>query len=337
MQENIKLAPFTTFRIGGNAIYFTRVKNIDELKSAVFFAQSKELPVFILGGGSNILFSDYGFNGLVIKIEIDGLEIEEEGLHVVAKVGAGVNWDYFVNEMVSKSLSGVENLSLIPGSVGASAVQNIGAYGEEAKNSISFVEVFNSKTMKLEKLSSSECGFSYRDSIFKNNEGRNLIVLNVNYILSKDFNPNLTYPELGLEMSNHNLPITVSNIRKSVINIRKNKLPSIEEYGTAGSYFKNPIVDTESFHELITQYPNTPHWMQGDDKVKVSAGFLIDKVANMKGESVNDAFVWEKQALVIVNKGKATSSDVVDLKNKIRNKVFQLTKINLENEVIEIK
>jgi UDP-N-acetylmuramate dehydrogenase len=333
MQENVKLAPYTTFRIGGESRYFFVVKNITELKSAIIFAKQKELPTFILGGGSNVLISDDGFRGVVIKIEFEGVTFEEKLEKIIVSAGAGVVWDDFVELLVSKNINGLENLSFIPGVVGASPVQNIGAYGDEVGNSIQSVEVFNSETLTVEHLTKAECDFSYRDSIFKKTEGRSLVVTKVTFSLSNNFKPNLSYKELENYFFGKNKSIDAKLLREAVINIRTEKLPNIKDFGTAGSFFKNPIISSNSKDYLVDLYPKLPYWDCGGGNYKVSAAYIIDKICNAKSFSFKDACVWPKQALVIFNKGSASSKDVLNLAEKIEGKVFEKTGINLEREV----
>lgn len=332
MQENVKLAPYTTFRIGGEARYFVTVSNLEDLKSAVIFAREKELPILPLGGGSNLLISDDGFNGVVIKIEIGGIDFKKKNNKVLVSVGAGLIWDDFISDLVSKEISGLENLSFIPGSVGASPVQNIGAYGVEVSNFIQAVEVFNTKTLTNEVLTNAECDFSYRESIFKKIDGRDLIVVKVFFDLFDVFKPNLSYKELNdYLLSNDNLSPSV--LRNAVIAIRKNKLPSIIDVGSAGSFFKNPIISSNSLSYLLDNYPKLPNWDCGEGNFKVSAAYLIDKICDAKKFSVGDVKVWQKQALVLVNENNASFNDVNLLAEKIEKSVKEKTGIILEREV----
>ncbi len=333
MQENVSLKSLTTFRIGGQARFFCLINNIEDLKKATLFAKDKGLNIFVLGGGSNILVSDDGFDGLVVKIDIEGIEIKEQGEDFSVSVGAGVVWDNFVEEMVSKEIFDLENLSGIPGSVGAAPIQNIGAYGKEVKEAILSVEVFDLENLKEIKLSNEECQFSYRDSIFKKKEGKKLVVTKVNFLLKKIFSPDISYKDIKEYFSGRDLEVTPLNLREAVISIRKNKLPDLEMYGSAGSFFKNPIIDETLAVSLLKTYPNVPNWKDYSGKTKISAAFLIDKVCGFGHESVGDASVWEKQNLVLINKGNGTAKDVLDLAERIQNCVKEKTGLNLEREV----
>ncbi|MBX4197929.1 UDP-N-acetylmuramate dehydrogenase [Candidatus Parcubacteria bacterium] len=335
-QEHILLKDFTTFRIGGPARYFVAVKNTEELREAIQFAHSKQLPIFVLGGGSNVLISDKGFPGLVIKIEIKGIEYKErEGEDVEVIVGAGENWDDAVGHIVSRGLSGLENLSLIPGSVGAAPVQNIGAYGAEVKDTISWVEVFNTETYTLEQCSKEQCQFDYRDSIFKKPEGKKYVITRVGFKLSKKPNVNITYKDISNYISEHKVEdLSIQKIRDIVIEIRTKKLPNLKEYGTAGSFFKNPVVLKEQYDELVKKYSGLPGFTgasHGD--VKIPAAWILDTLCNFKGYRDGDAGVYKNQALVLVNFGSATAEDISSLSEKMIACVKEKTSITLEKEV----
>ncbi|MEK7567348.1 MAG: UDP-N-acetylmuramate dehydrogenase [Patescibacteria group bacterium] len=333
IKENVSLKPLTTFRIGGKARFFCLINNIEDLKKATNFAKENKLEIFILGGGSNILVADEGFSGVVIRMNILGTEIKKSADGTQVSVGAGVSWDEFVGEMVLKNIYGLENLSLIPGSVGAAPIQNIGAYGKEVKDFIDSVEVFDIKNLKEVKLSNKDCNFSYRDSIFKKEDGKNLVITRVNFLLNGNFNPDITYKDLKDYFLGKEPEITPFKLRQAVISIRKGKLPDLKVYGTAGSFFKNPIIDEDLTRSLLGNYPNIPNWRDRDGKTKVSAGFLIDKVCGLGKEQVGDACVWEKQNLVLINKGEAMAKDVLELSGKIKKCVKEKTGINLEQEV----
>lgn len=292
------------------------------------------MPVFILGGGSNLLVSDQGFNGLVIKVEIKSLEFLGSELIV----GSGEIWDDVVAESVARGYSGLENLSLIPGTVGGGVVQNLGAYGSELKDALKEVEVFDPITEKKITLTKEECKFAYRDSIFKHPEGKRLVVTKAVFSLSKENKPNTEYKDIKeyFERKPELIPNAV-NIRNAVCEIRKNKLPDWNILGTAGSFFKNPVITTEHALELKNAFPELPVYeTDSQEYKKVSASFVIDKICNLKSESVGDAGLYEKQALVLVNKGNSNYAEVSMLANKISETVKEKTKIILEEEVIRI-
>jgi UDP-N-acetylmuramate dehydrogenase len=336
LQENIPLRDMTTFKIGGPARYFVVAHSISEIQQALEIAQEKSIPFFILGGGSNIVMSDDGFPGLVIKMEINGIEyrdIDDMTVEVIA--GAGENWDYLVKETVKRGLYGLENLSLIPGTVGAAPVQNIGAYGAEIKNILTELDVYNAETQVVETFTNEQCEFSYRDSIFKRSYAQKYIITHVRLRLSKNGVLNTGYKDIAEYIKNNAIAesdITLKKIRDIVIDIRTNKLPNLKEYGTAGSFFKNPIVTQAIYEELKSKFPDLPGF-KIDQHIKIPAAWLLDKVCSFKGYRDGDVGVYKNQALVLVNFGKATAQEISSLSEKMISCVKEKTKIILEREV----
>ncbi len=334
IQENVPIAPYTTFRIGGPARFFCTVSSEDELVEAVRFAKEKSLRFIVLGGGSNVLFSDQGFSGLIIKNEIMGKTFTDDGtLYSVIDANAGEDWEEFVAETVEKDLFGIENLSSIPGKVGAAPVQNIGAYGAEVGNVIESLRVLDTKTMKFIDLSFVDCKFSYRDSIFKHEKGR-YIVTKVRFRLCKQGDVNIEYKELGKYfIDKHISKPSLKEVRNAVIEIRKNKLPDWKVWRTAGSFFKNPIITGDKFAELKKIYPDLPGYTEPDGRIKVSLGWILDKVCDAKGLTIGNVSTYEKQALVLVAKPGATASEVVAFSNELMHRVKEKTGIEIEGEV----
>jgi UDP-N-acetylmuramate dehydrogenase len=333
IEENILLKDFTTFRTGGLARYFARVKNIEELKTAVRFAKEKKLPFFVLGRGANVLISDDGFRGVVIKMEIGGIFFE--GTKAIA--GTGENWDSFVEKTVKHKFIGLENLSLIPSTVGASAVGNIGAYGTEVKDFIFSVEALNTETMRIKKFSNKECAFGYRESFFKTKEGKKYIVTNVVFEFKKNI-LKTDYKDVQEYFSNKKIKNPKSkNLREAIIEIRKQKLPDVSNVGTAGSFFKNPVVSKQKAEALKKQYPETGIYPQSNGKAKLSAGFLLDKICGFKGFKKGHIGTWEKQALVVVNYGKGSTKEILEFADELKKCVKEKTGIDLEMEVQMIK
>lgn len=333
-KENISLKKFTTMKTGGNVRYFFIVKNIKELKEAIFFAKQKKKNFFILGGGSNIIISDLGFAGVVIKMEISGIsfkKINREKEKVTA--GAGVVWDKLVEETVNKNLYGLENLSLIPGSVGASPVQNIGAYGVEVENVIECVEILNTETMKVSIMTNKECLFDYRESFFKSKKGKKFVILNVTFNLQKNGKLKAGYKDIENYFKKNNIKPTLSILRDAIIEIRTNKLPNMKKVGTAGSFFKNPIISNTKKEKLLKKYPNIKYFSVDGKAVKLSAAWLIDNIGNWKGVCIGDACVYENQALVIINKRESNTKEIIFLANKIKNNIKEKTGIELEFEI----
>jgi UDP-N-acetylmuramate dehydrogenase len=329
IQENVSLAKYTTFKIGGPAKFFCLVKDEKELVEAADFAKAKQLPVFVIGGGSNLLISDSGFPGLVIKIEIQG--IEYNGDFVTAY--AGENWDNFVADTVSHGYHGLENLSAIPGTVGAAPVQNIGAYGVDVSDTIDSVRVLDIGSGKFVSLKNSECNFEYRDSIFKHRKGKNIVV-SVTFKLEKNGKTIISYKDLVDYFADRGIiNPSIKEVRDAVVTIRESKLPDWSVWGTAGSFFKNPVVSVQEYVDLKQKFPGIPSFPECGGKIKVSLGWILDKVCHAKGLTVGSVHVYEKQALVLVAKPGASSTEVVELSRKIQNLVKEKTGLIIEAEV----
>ncbi len=330
--ENKKIDQYTTFKIGGPARYFVIAKSEQDIIDAVNFCKNKNLKFFVLGGGSNILVSDNGFDGLVIKIELKGITYDH-GLNLV-NVQAGEIWDDFVAHTLNNGFNGLENLSSIPGTVGASPVQNIGAYGVEVGDLIHEVKVFDSQEIVFKTFSQSDCMFSYRESLFKKEKGR-YIITSVTFALKKDGLVNISYKDIQNYIEQNKLiidKISPQNVKDIIINIRAKKLPDWKLWGTAGSFFKNPIISKTDFLSLKNKYPDLPGFEDGD-MVKVSLAWILDNICNARGLCEGNACVYEKHALVLVSKTGATSEDVVSLARKLIDSVREKTGINIEGEV----
>lgn len=332
--ENVRLAEYTTFKIGGPARFFCSVSDETELLEAVGFARDKKLPIFVLGGGSNILIGDKGFDGLVIKIGMMGIQdVEESDKKTIVSVGAGEQWDGLVEKTVERGLYGLENLSAIPGTVGAAPVQNIGAYGSEVSQTIVKVRAFDRQKMEFVDISNMECHFSYRDSLFKK-EKNHYIITRVDFRLSRKALVNIGYKDIKDYFFKKDIAEpSLKEIREAVIDIRWNKLPDWRLWGTAGSFFKNPIVPSDKFSELKKTYANLPGFPEPDGRVKVSLGWILDNICHVKGMQKGHVQVYEKQALVLVAKPGATSEEVVSLANELMRLVKEKTGIEIEGEV----
>jgi UDP-N-acetylmuramate dehydrogenase len=332
IQENISLKPYNTFRTGGYADYFAQISNLSDLEKAVDFSTQNNLPFYILGSGSNTLFADEGFNGLIIKMEIKGIEFNKN--NVIAN--AGENWDDLVQQTVEKNLSGLENLSFIPGTVGASVVQNIGAYGSEIKDVVEWVEVFDIQTGKIKRLTNDDCQFGYRDSIFKKTEGKKYIVIKVSYKLNNKKELKTNYGIIKTILSEEKIITpTIKNLRDIIIKIRKEKLPDIRKVGTAGSFFKNPIISQKEFLNIQKLFPNIPSYKQDNNEVKIPLAWLLDKLG-YKGLKQGGIGVWDKQPLILVNYGKGTTEEVNQLAKRIKEEIKKNTGIEIEEEIIKI-
>ena len=340
-QENVSLASLTTFRIGGEARFLWRAASMASLREGLEFAAAKKLPFFVLGEGSNTLASDAGFDGVVIKIEMRGMEFRElPHDEAEVRVGAGENWDRFVAEAVKRGLCGIENLSLIPGTVGAAPVQNIGAYGVEAASSIISVETFNPLTMKIETLMSADCAFGYRDSIFKRPEGRHLIITEVTFRLRKNAKLNTSYKDIQKYLADHSIPLpTLAQVREAVVAIRTAKLPDVSQLGTAGSFFKNPVIAKSQLEELLKSFPALPSFPAENGEegmVKVPAAWILDTLCGFRGFRSGNVGTYQHQALVLVNFGGGTEAQIIELASRMQGCVREKTALQLEFEVVRL-
>lgn len=332
LQENVSLLPYNTFHI--NAIarqlgVFSSIEQLEEMLSVT----SRATPLLILGGGSNILFTQ-NFNGLVLKNDLQGIElIKEDSLHYYVRARGGENWHRFVLHCIQHNYAGLENLSLIPGCVGASPMQNIGAYGVEIKDVFDELEAYDLLEHKIVRFTLNDCAFGYRESVFKHVYKGRFVILNVTYRLNKQPVFNTSYGAIEQElqaMGVHDLSIKA--ISQAVINIRSSKLPDPAQTGNAGSFFKNPQIPVEQYHTLKQQYPAMPAYPVDDAHTKIAAGWLIEQ-CGWKGYRKGDAGVHAKQALVLVNYGNAGGSEIYNLSGKIIESVQDKFNITLEREV----
>ena len=330
--ENYSLKTHNTFNIEAKAKFFFEFTELEDLETFLDSNDSwKEEKLLVIGEGSNLLFLD-DFDGLVIHPNIPGVyEVKEDRQHIWIEVGAGEIWDEFVKHCVDLQLGGVENLSLIPGTVGAAPVQNIGAYGQEVSNVIETVKGYDLGINEKVEFSNEECGFTYRGSIFKNKLKNRFVITSVVFKLDKFPEFRLDYSNLE-EKVNARGEVNLENIKQAVVEIRSSKLPDVKELGSAGSFFKNPVVTVEFAEKIEKEYGEIPVYLAGEGKVKLAAGWLVEK-AGWKGYRNGDVGVHEKQALVIVNYGKATGKDIFNLSEKIRKSVSDKFGIELECEV----
>ncbi len=334
LQSRIPLAPLTTLKCGGSAEYFAEVDSIEALEGALAFAEEKNLTVTILGGGSNVLVNDAGVRGLVIRPMFTSILYRTEGTDVYVESGAGVTLDALVADTVAKQLWGIENLSGIPGSVGAVPIQNVGAYGVEAKDVVHEVTVYNRDTKHAEKLSTVECAFAYRHSFFKTEAGKRYVVMSVTFKLSTLPHPRISYRDLKEYFKEDTAP-SLEAIRTAVVAIRDGKFPDWHTVGTAGSFFKNPIISREVYEALQLKFPLVPGFAEAGG-VKVPLGWILDHVLNVKGYREGNVGLYEKQALVLVKYGNASSDEVLDFAEHIRERVFVATGVHVEFEAVYI-
>jgi len=330
--EDYSLKQLNTFGIDARAKYFFEFTEPDDLLVFLNSNESlKEEKLIVIGEGSNILFLN-DFDGLVIHPNIPGIQIvKEDRQNICIEVGAGEIWDEFVQYIVDFGLGGIENLSLIPGSVGAAPVQNIGAYGQEVGNVVARVKGFDLATKLTPEFSGEQCEFGYRSSIFKSALKNSFIITSVVFRLEKFPEYILNYGQVE-EKAKAKGEVNLKTIREAIIEIRQSKLPDVKELGNAGSFFKNPEVDTEFAEQLKLQFENIPVYPAKNGKTKLAAGWLIEK-AGWKGIREGAVGVHEKQALVLVNYGNATGQQIYDFSEKIKQSVFEKFGVDLEREV----
>ena len=332
IQENISLKPFTTFGINKKAKFFTTVETLDELKAALLAAKEKQLPVFILGGGSNILLTR-DIEGLVIKLEIKGINlVKEEGDQLWVEVGAGEMWHELVLHSIAEDWAGLENLSLIPGTVGASPMQNIGAYGVEIKDVFDSLQAMHRETFEMQSFDAEACRFGYRESVFKQTFKDQFVITSVTFRLSKTPNFHLEYGAIREVLAANGIDQpSIRAISDAVIQIRQSKLPDPKEIGNAGSFFKNPTIPNAQFDALKASYPSIPGYPSAEG-VKVAAGWLIEQTG-WKGKRIGEVGVHAKQALVLVNYGGGTGEEIKKLSEQIQASVYDKFGVQLQAEV----
>jgi UDP-N-acetylmuramate dehydrogenase len=345
--ENIPLAPLTTIKIGGSARYFVEAKTVGDVEEAVRFAQSHNLPLFVLGGGSNLLVADSGWPGLVSKISLPGIERrpgQDKDGKVLFDVGAGEPWDKFVSRAVMAHCAGVECLSGIPGSVGGTPVQNVGAYGQEVAETIAAVQVFDLKDNRVRELCREACDFAYRSSIFNTTERGRFIVLRVTYALIPGGTPRIAYADLKRHFEGRESSPNLSETREAVRHIRALKgmllIPGDLDCQSAGSFFKNPVLSEPQHEELRRRAAarglTVPTYPALETRKKVSAAWLVERSGFAKGFGFGRAGISSKHALAIVNRGGATAADVLALKEQIQHRVEEIWDVRLEPEPVTV-
>jgi UDP-N-acetylmuramate dehydrogenase len=330
--HNYSLLKHNTFGIDVKCSRFLEFSSVDELQSVVEMLTPSDEPLLILGSGSNLLLTG-DYQGTVLHSAIHGFHSKDDGNSMLLRCGSGELWDDVVAYCVKNSWYGAENLSLIPGEVGASAVQNIGAYGAEVKDIIYKVEAVEIASGKTVEFTNDECGYAYRQSKFKHEFRDKFVITYVTYRLAKTFVPNVAYGNIKNELDRRGITNpTAEQIRQIVIDIRRAKLPDPEVEGNAGSFFMNPIVGVDKYNALAALYPGMPHYVIDDEHVKIPSGWMID-MCGWKGRSLHRAGVHSKQALVLVNRGGATGKEILDLSDAIRRDVFDKFGIEIYPEV----
>jgi UDP-N-acetylmuramate dehydrogenase len=340
--ENVALAPFTTFNVGGPARYFCEAKTSQEVGEAAAFAQRRNFPLFVLGGGSNLVISDDGWPGLVLKIGITGIEDRFENGRTIFEVGAGEQWDSFVALAVSCNCAGIECLSGIPGSVGGTPVQNVGAYGQEVSETIASVLALDLKDGQTHELCNDACGFSYRSSIFNTSHKGRYILMRVTYALIPGGQPRIQYGDLKKHFEGWSVPPKLADVREAVRRIRASKgmliTPGDDDCRSAGSFFKNPVLTAEQYDALVQRAKakglEVPSYPASDAQRKVSAAWLVERSGFSKGYTSGPVGISRKHALAIVNRGEATAADILSLKEQIQDRVAEIWGVHLQPEPV---
>jgi UDP-N-acetylmuramate dehydrogenase len=333
LDEHVLLKELTTLRVGGEARFVAYCENESDIKEAVARAKQEGVSFFVLGGGSNVLAHDTGYAGMIIRPLFDevSFEAEQDGM-VLVTAGANVAWDALVQAVAMRGLWGIENLAGIPGTVGAAPVQNIGAYGTELSDTLVFVDIFDIQSLVSRRLRSTECSLAYRDSRFKREP--QVIILRVGLALRTVGTPNLSYKDIARVAKEETL-LTPGQVGDAVRAIRSKKFPSLEEFGTAGSFFKNPIVSQEQYDELQKKFPELPGFPEGNG-IKIPLAWFLDTVLNLRGFRRGHASLFERQPLVVVSEQGARASEVHELADDVAQRVFEATGITIEREVRHI-
>jgi len=342
IQENIPLAPYTTFKVGGPARYFAEALSEQNIQTALEFCGSRNIALFVLGGGSNLVISDRGWPGLVLKVSIPGIHSEPANGRMLFHVGAGEDWDPFVAQTVAAECAGIECLSGIPGTTGGTPVQNVGAYGQEVAETITNARVLEIATGKISEFSNTECGFAYRTSIFNSTHRERYIVLKVTFALVPQGKPRIEYADLKKHFASISSTPTLAETRKAVRAIRHSKAmlitPEDEDCRSAGSFFKNPILTTDEYealnkivHSMKKQIPTYP---AGEGRVKVAAAWLVENAGFHKGYSLGPVAISRKHSLAIVNRGNAKAADIIALRNQVQQGVKKAFGVELHPEPV---
>lgn len=333
--SHIPLHQFTTLQVGGVAEYFFEASDEASLQAACQKAKAAKLPVTILGGGSNVLIADEGLSGVTIKLAIRSWHEKLEGETLLLTVGAGENFDSVIEKAVNRGYRGLENLSHIPGSVGATPVQNVGAYGVEVADVIRSVRVYDRASDTFRTLLAADCQFGYRDSIFKQPEGKEYVVTAVTFALSQTSGANISYRDLATQFAANPNP-TPAEVRAAVIAIRGKKFPDWTKVGTAGSFFKNPIIAESHYQRLVGEYAELPGFPVGNEQIKVPLGWILDRVCQVRGVEQGKVGTYQGQALVIINTGGATASEITQFAESLQKSVKEKTDIDVEWEVTKL-
>jgi UDP-N-acetylmuramate dehydrogenase len=330
IERDVSLRPFNTFGVDAGAALVARVRSLEDLQHVLADRRVVGAPLLVLGGGSNVLFTR-DFDGCVLKIEIPGVQRDDDGACWLVQVGAGENWHAIVERLINENVPGLENLALIPGCVGAAPIQNIGAYGVELAERFHHLQVWDFAAQTLQTLTADECGFGYRDSVFKH-ETESRLIVNVTFALSRQWSPVIGYVDVENELRDRNIAQPQPrDVFDAVVAIRRRKLPDPARVGNAGSFFKNPVISRQQRSALIERHPSLVSYDIGGGRYKLAAGWLID-ACGLKGTVRGRAAVYEKQALVLVNLGGATGAEIFALAREVQEAVRARFNIELEPE-----
>lgn len=337
IHTNIPLKNYTTMRLGGNARFMTEAHTPEDIATVYRNAKTQNLPIFILGGGSNVIVHDEGFVGIVVRNRIPGFEIiDDQASTTTLRIGAGENWDEVVKRSVDMNLSGIEAMSAIPGTAGAAPVQNVGAYGQEIADTLISLEAYNSETDNFVSLQNSDCGFSYRDSIFRGEAAGRYVIISITLQLYKTAPQPPFYRALEDYFATNNITLfTPQIIRDATIAIRADKLPDPKLYPNTGSFFKNAIVEDWQLTDLRDEYPDMPIYDMPGGKFKIPTGWLIEQTG-LKGTTLHGIRVHDKNALVLINESATTYQDLADARDEISGAVRDKFRITIEQEPLEI-
>lgn len=333
IRENVSTKTLTTLRAGGPARFSIDISDARIIPDIVHDLTRDETPYMPMGGGSNVLFSDEGYSGCLLVMKTKSTDIvSDDGERVRVIADAGVSWDEFVTRTIDEGLWGLENLSGIPGTVGATPVQNVGAYGTEVRNVIAYVDVYDTFARKMTRVPNEKCAFGYRDSIFKHAPPGQFIITSVAWTLSRVPAPNLGYKDLEERFVGESAP-TLADVREAVLSIRAKKFPDLTEIGTAGSFFKNPILPTAEAEALMARFPGLPTFPAGDGLVKVPLAWILDHVCHLKGYRQGNVALFDEQPLVLVAYDGATANEINAFALDIEARVHEMTRIAIEREV----
>ncbi len=337
-QFDVPLAPFTTFHIGGPARVFIKAHSEKEIKDAIVCAREKNLPLYPLGAGSNLLVPDAGVRGVVLKMESHDIAFEKDGDGTLLIADAGTPWKKIVDAASERRLFGIENLAGIPGTIGGASVQNIGAYGAELADAFAYADCINKKTEEKKRIARADAAFGYRNSFFKTH--REFIIVRAALRLSKNAAPNIAYPDIALALRSlgeagraSNISLTPKEIARAVLSIRAKKFPLSKKEGTAGSFFKNPVISRARADSLQKHFPGLPLFPQENGEVKISLAWILDNVLSLKGFSKGCVRLYEEQPMILVARAGATAAEVDAFADEIAKRVFGTTGIAIEREV----